>query len=243
MKWTELAQFDSAKTPENGRFFKETFDKISAEKKERILNAAITEFAKKGFNAANINHIAKNAGVSIGSMYNYFASKEDLYLTLIDYGYQLLESVISRIDLSEGTIFDKFEKLLRAAQEYSQKYPEITHIYIDISTEGLSHLSEKLSRKMETISALYYQSVIDTGKKDGLVLSDTDSRIASFCIDNIIMMVQFAYASQYYAERLKIFTGVDPTEDNSEALITGIMNFIRRALGGTAKEKHTDTFQ
>ncbi len=231
MKWTELAQFDSTKTPENGRFFKETFDRISAEKKERILNAAIVEFAQKGFNAANINHIAKNAGISIGSMYNYFASKEDLYLTIIDYGYQLLESVISRIDLSGGSIFDKFEKLLRAAQEYSRKYPEITHIYIDISTEGLSPLSEKLSRKMETISALFYQSVIEAAKKEGIVHSDTDSKIASFCIDNIIMMVQFAYASQYYAERLNIFTGIDPSQENSEALITGIMNFLRRALG------------
>ncbi len=243
MKWTELAEYDSAKTPQNGRFFKETFEKISAEKKERILNAAIAEFARKGFNAANINHIAKEAGISIGSMYNYFASKEDLYLTLIDYGYQLLESVIARIDLSQGTVFDKFEKLLRAAQEYSRKYPEITHIYIDISTEGLSHLSEKLSRKMESISALYYQHLIDSAKKEGLILSDIDSKIASFCIDNIIMMVQFSYASQYYAERLKIFTGCDPDVENSEALIKGIMNFIRRALGCNETKTHQEAIQ
>jgi AcrR family transcriptional regulator len=233
MKWTDLTQFDSTKTPESGRFYKEMFDKISPEKKQRILNAAIAEFAKKGFNAANINHIAKNADISIGSMYNYFSSKEDLYLTLIDYGYQLLESVISRIDLSEGSIFDKLEKLLRAAQEYSRMYPEITHIYIDISTEGLSHLSERLSRKMETISALYYQSLIDAAKRDGLVLSDVDAKIASFCIDNIIMMVQFSYASKYYAERLKIFTGITELDENQEDLIAGIMQFLRRALAGT----------
>jgi AcrR family transcriptional regulator len=233
MKWTDLAQFDSSKTPENGRFYKEMFDKISPEKKQRILNAAIAEFAEKGFNAANINHIAKNAGISIGSMYNYFSSKEDLYLTLIDYGYQLLESVISRIDLSEGSIFDKLEKLLRAAQEYSRMYPEITHIYIDISTEGLSHLSERLSRKMETISAIYYRSLIDAAKQDGLVLSDVDSKIAAFCIDNIIMMVQFSYASKYYAERLKIFTGITSLDENQEDLIAGIMQFLRRALSGT----------
>lgn len=232
MKWNALAQFDSAKTPENGRFYKEMFDKIAPEKKERILNAAIEEFSSKGFNAANINHIAKNAGVSIGSMYNYFSSKEDLYLTLIDYGYQLLESVISQIDLSEGTIYDKLEKLLRAARDYSVKYPEIIHVYIDISSEGLSHLSEKLSRKMESISALYYRSIIESAKKDGLVLSDIDTNIASFCIDNILMMVQFSYASKYYAERLKIFTGIEASDDNSDTIIDGIMKFFRRALGG-----------
>jgi len=229
MKWAELTQFDTSKTPKNERFYKDTFDKISDEKRDRILDAAITEFSKKGFNAANINVIAKNADISIGSMYNYFASKEDLYLTLIDYGYQLLESVISRIDLSEGNIFDKFEKLLRAAQEYSRNYPEINQIYLDISTEGLSHLSEKLSRKMESISAIYYRNLIDQAKQEGLASADTDSYIASFCIDNIIMMLQFSYASQYYKERMRIFAGAK-CDDDDNALIEGIMKFIRKAL-------------
>ncbi|MCX7679153.1 MAG: TetR/AcrR family transcriptional regulator [Spirochaetes bacterium] len=232
MKWSELVQLDSLTPTEKGRFYKDAFEKISPEKKEKILTAAIHEFAQKGFNAANINHIAKNAGISIGSMYNYFSSKEDLYLTLIDYGYKLLESVISQIDLSEGSLYDKLEKLLKAACEYSQKYSEMIHIYIDISSEGLSHLSERLSRKMESISALFYQKIIDAAKRDGLVLSEIDTRIASFCIDNILMMVQFSYAAKYYAERLKIFTGIDPKTDNPEILVHGIMQFFRRALGG-----------
>jgi AcrR family transcriptional regulator len=229
MKWAELTQFDTSKTPKSERFFKETFDKISDEKRDRILDAAITEFSKRGFNAANINVIAKNAEISIGSMYNYFASKEDLYLTLIDYGYQLLESVISRIDLTEGNIFDKFEKLLRAAQEYARRYPEINQIYLDISTEGLSHLSDKLSRKMETISAIYYRSLIDQAKKEGLAADDTDTHVAAFCIDNIIMMLQFSYASQYYKERMRIFAG-DISVKNDDVIIEGIMKFIRKAL-------------
>ncbi len=229
MKWGELTRFDSSKTQDGERFYKETFDKISDEKRDRILTAAIIEFSSKGFNAANINLIAKNAGISIGSIYNYFASKEDLYLTLIDYGYQILESVISRIDLSEGDIFDKFEKLLRAAQEYSRKYPEINQIYLDISTEGLSHLSEKLSRKMESISAQYYRGLIVEAKKAGIVSSDINEYTAAFCIDNIIMMLQFSYTSKYYRERMKIFTG-DISLSNDDKIIEGMMTFIRRAL-------------
>ena len=229
MKWGDLTRFDSSKTQEGERFYKETFDKISEEKRERILTAAIKEFSSKGFNAANINLIAKNAGISIGSIYNYFASKEDLYLTLIDYGYQILESVISRIDLSEGDIFDKFEKLLRAAQEYSRKYPEINQIYLDISTEGLSHLSEKLSRKMESISAQYYRGLIVEARNAGIVNSDIDEYTAAFCIDNIIMMLQFSYTSKYYRERMKIFTG-DYSLSNDDKIIEGMMTFIRRAL-------------
>ncbi len=49
-----------------------------------------------GFSAANINVMAKNAGISIGSMYNYFESKENLFLAVVDYGYKVLNSHIQR---------------------------------------------------------------------------------------------------------------------------------------------------
>ncbi|HOM88904.1 MAG TPA: TetR/AcrR family transcriptional regulator, partial [Spirochaetota bacterium] len=51
---------------------KETFERISPEKRDRIITIATKEFAKNGFKGANINIIAKKAGISIGSMYNYF---------------------------------------------------------------------------------------------------------------------------------------------------------------------------
>ncbi|MGL6107794.1 TetR/AcrR family transcriptional regulator, partial [Romboutsia sp.] len=62
------------------QFCKPTFNNIPNEKRNRILEEAEKEFAQKGFIGANINKISKNAGISIGSMYSYFESKEDLYL-------------------------------------------------------------------------------------------------------------------------------------------------------------------
>ena len=84
------------------KHYKDAFEKIAGEKQKRIMDAAIAEFSAKGFIAANINIIAKKAGISIGSMYNYFASKESLFLTICDHGYGVLESVISSVDLEHG---------------------------------------------------------------------------------------------------------------------------------------------
>ena len=50
----------------------DAFDRIPAEKREKILKTGIDEFAQLGFEKANINVIAKKAGVSIGIMYKYF---------------------------------------------------------------------------------------------------------------------------------------------------------------------------
>jgi len=209
--------------------YKETFEKISEDKRENIRTVAAAEFARYGFKAANINVIAKKAGISIGSMYNYFNSKEDLFLTIIDYGYQVLEGVLSEIDLEKGDIFDKIERLLRAAQKFSKKYPELNQIYLDITSEGLSHLSVMLSRKMETISARFYRALISESKKTGEVDPKIEEYVTSFCLDNLILLLQYSYTTDYFRERMKIFAGEDAL-DNDEKIVHGMMYFIRKAL-------------
>ncbi len=213
-------------------YHKKTFDNISPEKRERIFKSAVTEFARNGFNGANINTIADNAEISVGSLYKYFSSKDDLFLTLIGRGYALLSDVIAEADLSGSDIFSKIECLLRAAQKYSMLYPEFNQIYLDLATEGLSHLSKRLSRTMETISAKFYRSIIAQAKKDGLVPRGLDDRILSFCLDNLLIMVQYSYTSKYFMERMRIFLG-DRYVKNPELVIMGVMEFIR---GGFSHE-------
>ena len=211
------------------KFHKESFDKISEDKRQRILKVGIAEFSKKGLSATNINVVAKKAGISIGSLYNYFASKEDLYMAIADEGYRILEKVFSSIDLSTGDMFDKLEKLVRAAIEYSRRYPELTQIYLDLSTESRSRLSERLSKKIEEISSNYYQYLIGESKKAGLIDQNIDDRIASFCFDNLILILQYSYSSKYFIERMKIFVGEDALKDD-ERVIKGVMRFIRGAF-------------
>ena len=46
--------------------------KIPEEKLQALRNTGISEFASKGLDGANINVIARKAGVSVGTIYNYF---------------------------------------------------------------------------------------------------------------------------------------------------------------------------
>lgn len=162
-------------------------------------------------------------------MYNYFSSKEDLFLTIVDYGYQVLEGVISEIDLVEGDMFDKIERLLRAAQKFSRAYPELNQIYLDITSEGLSHLSVMLSRKMETISAQFYRAMLAESKEQGILDPDTDEYVAAYCLDNLILLLQYSYTTDYFRERMRIFAGEDALE-NDEKIIKEMMRFIRKGL-------------
>ncbi len=214
-----------------GKHCKDAFEKIAAEKQTRILDAGTAEFAARGFPGANINTIAKKAGISIGAMYNYFGSKDDLFLTIIDRAHAILEKVIGEVERADTDIFESIEKLLRAAQTYTKLYPELTQIYLDMTSEGLSHLSRQLSGQMETISSRFYQALIAKAAEDGNIDSGIDVRVASFCLDNLIMMIQYSYASDYFKERMKIFIGPDACQDD-ERIIQGMMHFIRGAFTG-----------
>lgn len=51
---------------------------------QKILNAGKAEFLEKGFQAASLRRIAKNAGVTTGAFYGYFSSKEALFAALVE---------------------------------------------------------------------------------------------------------------------------------------------------------------
>ena len=55
-----------------------------SDKRERILGAAERVFAKRGFFAARVSEIAKDAGVADGTIYLYFKSKDDLLISLFE---------------------------------------------------------------------------------------------------------------------------------------------------------------
>lgn len=211
------------------KHYKEAFDKIAEEKKARIMAAAAAEFAAKGFGSANINVIARRAGVSIGAMYNYFAAKEDLFLTVIDGAYRLLEGVLEEVQAAGGDIFETIERMFRAAQTYSKQYPELNQIYLDMTSEGLAHLSRKLSGKMETISSRLYKEMLTQAMDDGLVDRAVDTDVTAFFLDNLILLLQYSYTSEYFKERMKIFVGADALESD-ERIIAGLMRLVRGAL-------------
>jgi AcrR family transcriptional regulator len=57
---------------------------VSEERKDQIMNAAEEVFTKKGFDEARMDDIAEKTGLSKGTLYLYFKSKEDLVIAILD---------------------------------------------------------------------------------------------------------------------------------------------------------------
>ncbi len=204
------------------------FAGTSAERQESILNAAIHEFASKGFNGANINVIARRADVSIGSMYSYFESKEELFLTVMAYCLRTLYDALSSIHVTGGVVA-AFEDMLRMARAVSIRRPEVTQIYLDCSSQSLVALSGRLSSEAESVTVKLYKDILANDKATGRVRADLDIDSTAFMLDNLVMMYQFSFASDYFSERKKLFFGALDVSDSDET-IREMVDFVRRAV-------------
>ena len=215
--------------PLNGVYHKSTFDNIPEEKRIKILNVAVNEFATQGFENANINTIAKKAEVSVGSLYKYFDTKSDLFLTSVSYGVSTLEKVLDAITSKDEDIVLKLEKLLRTAIDFSRRNSVMIKLYNEFTTESNAELGKKLAHEMETITARAYKQAIIQGQISGEIRADIDPGMAAFLVDNLLMNIQFSYSSSYYAERFRIYSGTDIFEKD-EFVIQNILRFIKAAL-------------
>jgi len=90
----------------------ERFKNIDPDKRDRIINAALMEFADNGYEKASTNEIVKNAGISRGLLYHYFKDKEELYDVITKYAIEtFVNKVNSSIDWSESDILERIKQI------------------------------------------------------------------------------------------------------------------------------------
>ena len=154
---------------------KPTFDNISAEKRQRILNTATGEFAAKGFDNANMNTIAQKADVSVGSLYKYFENKQDLFLTVIQYSIQSMEELLSVLAVSQEDILVKVERIIREIQHSSKENAMLMKLYNGMTAESNPRFASQFAYEMEALTASIYRQAIEEGQKNGEIRTVTNN--------------------------------------------------------------------
>ncbi len=208
---------------------KATFDNLSNEKKLMILQTAISEFASQGFDHTNINIIAEKAGISVGSIYKYFGSKQDLFLVTIQQGTEVLKTILQTIVPSDQSFIEKCRDLIKAIQKSSREQQQLIRIYSELTSVGNSDLVKQLSYEIEAISAEMYTELVKEGQRTGEIMKDLDPAMVAFLMDNLFISLQFSYSSEYYLQRFKIFLG-DDIDDRDTFVLDQMVRFLSSAL-------------
>ncbi|MFF2890341.1 TetR/AcrR family transcriptional regulator [Paenibacillus sp. NPDC057967] len=178
------------------------FLSIEEEKRDRVINAALKEFAMKGYTAASTNEIAKEAGISKGLVFHYFKSKKDLYFFLYDHTLEVVNGELREtVDLLETDLFIRMQQVTRLRMSVFGKYPSMMDYMKSVYLEEAEEVRPDVLERIQSMSANDYGQIfsgIDTTKfKDG---------VSSERAINVILWTVEGLGEQY-KERSKLTGG------------------------------------
>lgn len=102
---------------------KNTFYRLSEEKKLNLINSCIKEFSKNTYDNTSLNSIIKQAKISKGGLFKYIEDKKDLYLYIITLIMKdIIEYQSRNVDISIRCYFDRLNGLLDCGFDYYKNH-------------------------------------------------------------------------------------------------------------------------
>lgn len=167
----------------------EKFEGLQEEKRQRILSAAIEEFALNGYDKASTNTIVKNANVSKGLLFHYFESKKNLFLYLFDY---CIDSLMDKYGIfNEVEAEDIFERLMRMSlrkMKGLQEEPLMSRLVVSAISNMPEALKDELTERYKTYYGNYLPKIfknLDTSQFKKGIDSKKAVELVMICMDGL----------------------------------------------------------
>ena len=138
------------------------FLNIDKEKQDRIINAAIKEFAEKGYDRASTNEIVKEAGISKGLLFHYFQNKKQLFLFVFDYCYELvIDEFYKKINFQETDFFMRMRQAVMVKMEMLTTYPDIFKFIQEVFMEESAEIKVEFDKKKTELTHINIEKVYE----------------------------------------------------------------------------------
>jgi AcrR family transcriptional regulator len=164
-----------------------TFFNLPEEKRQKILDCALDEFAQNDYETASISQIDANAGIAKGSLYQYFTDKSDLHRYLIELASQKKAEMLAATQSNESglTLFDTLRWLFREMANYEILYPRLAKIGYR-AIYGKSPLPEDIVNKARQLTTQYFYELIERGRQRGEIRPEVDSNASAFIFSAVL---------------------------------------------------------
>ena len=135
--------------------------------KQRILDAALEEFAARGFDGAKVDRIARHANVNKAMLYYHFRSKAALYVAILQDQFGALGEAVAPVRESGTPPDEQLRGFISAIARESLARPYFPPIWLREIAEGGRHLDATvvlaLRRVLETLAG-----ILADGQREGL---------------------------------------------------------------------------
>jgi TetR/AcrR family fatty acid metabolism transcriptional regulator len=151
---------------------------VIADKREAILRAAISVFARCGYFNSKVADIAREAGVADGTVYLYFKSKEEILHSIFD---RSVEEALRAARKRVARLTDAREKLRQIAHMHLERLGADRDLAVVFQVElrGSTKFMEEFSAAGFAEYLALIRSTFEEGQRAGLFRADLNARVVA----------------------------------------------------------------
>ncbi len=176
---------------------KDTFFNLPDDKRERIIEAAIDEFAQRSFHDARVTAITNQAEIAKGSFYQYFEDKKDLFKHIIEIAVgKKIEYVNQDMmqNMQDYGFFQLLRELYLSGVRFAKEHPRLVAIGMQLlSNQELYY--EVFGTHAEK-SYAFYEDLLRKGMADG----ELDPAIDIVLASRLLTMFNYALVDFVYED-------------------------------------------
>lgn len=147
--------------------------------REKILQSAVQLFLGEGYEATSVNDICKHAGVSKGSFYHYFETKQVLFLSLMEnWSGRVMQSVLGEPITEDSNAKDV---LIQMPYQFNMAFAAVPRgfpMLVDFWRQAMADPAIwKTAVEPYRYFMGFFMRIIETGQQDGSIRKEIDSEI------------------------------------------------------------------
>ncbi len=204
---------------EKDHMHKKITPRDKTELREKIMQSAMENFAKHGFDRTRMEDIAAEAGLAKGTLYLYFKNKEDLFYAICDHNLEELRNQLSRL-------FNRKENIMLDAERFYDEYQKgsLGEDTIWFEMIALSTRSPKLKKILSENQRKVHQVVKEFLRKQsdrGFLTEDINIDIVAstlialyngLAVNKLLLQTSNSESQKAWVETIRALIGTGPTK-------------------------------
>ena len=176
---TQTSQPAAAADPERQRNPERT--------RQEILDIALSEFARNGYSGARVDEIAARTRTTKRMLYYYFASKEQLYIAVLERAYSTARDAERQLDVDHLDPVSAIRTLVELTFDHHESHQDFISL---VAIENI-HRAEFIVQspalaELNTPAVAVIESILRRGRESGVFLRDVEAidvhmMISAFC--------------------------------------------------------------
>ena len=178
------------------------------QRREQILQAAMACFARQGYHATSMDDVVRESGLSVGAIYSYFSSKEELFLSLCDYRTEQTLAYLNDLFRRPGPFGDKFTEAIDFFfRQLSEDLVPLARVNVEFLSEAAKsqRIKERQQRRCETIRQ-FLRWLLTEARMSGTIHPELDLDAAvdlMIALNEGVVLMSVAGLRQVPLDRLK----------------------------------------